>query len=187
MLADTFSRLWWMILLRGILAVLFGIAVLAKPGISLLSLSIVFGVFILADGCGNVVTAIGGRKEHDDWWVLLLAGLAGMALGLLTLVNPGITALALLFYIAVWAIAIGLLQLVTAFRIRKQIEGELWLGLGGLASVLFGMLLIARPGAGALAVLTLLGAYAIVFGVTLILLALKVRGFVKRAGTARRA
>jgi len=100
---------------------------------------------------------------------------------------PGLTALALLFYIAIWAIATGLLQIVAAIRLRKEIEGEFWMALGGLASVAFGMLLVARPGEGALAVLWLIAAYAIAFGVILIILALKARGFVKRIEAAATA
>jgi uncharacterized membrane protein HdeD (DUF308 family) len=119
--------------------------------------------------------------------VLLLAGVAGIALGVLTFFNPAITALALLFYIAVWAIATGLLEIVAAIRLRKEIEGELWLGLGGLASVLFGLLLIARPGQGALAVLWLIAAFALVFGSMLVVLALKARGFAKRVEAAATA
>lgn len=187
MLAKILSRFWWMILLRGVISVLFGIMVFAWPGISLVSLVLLFGAFALADGFGNAVTAIGGRHEHENWWVLLLAGLAGIALGVLTFFNPAVTALALLFYIAIWAIATGLLEIVAAIRLRKEIEGELWLGLGGLASVVFGMLLIARPGDGALAVLWLIAAYAIAFGVILIVLALKARGFAKRVEAAATA
>jgi uncharacterized membrane protein HdeD (DUF308 family) len=141
---------------------------------------LLFGAFALADGFGNLVTAIGGRREQEHWWALLLAGLAGIALGILTFFNPAVTALALLFYIAIWAIATGLLEIVVAIRIRKEIEGEFWMALGGLASVVFGMLLLARPGEGALAVLWLIAAYAVVFGATLIILAFKARGFAKR-------
>ncbi len=187
MFARVLSRFWWMILIRGVLSVLFGIMVFAWPGISLLSLVLLFGAFILADGFANVVTAIGGRHEHENWWVLLLGGLAAAALGVLTFFNPGLTALALLFYIAIWAIATGLLQIVAAIRLRKEIEGEFWMGLGGLASVVFGMLLVARPGEGALAVLWLIAAYAIAFGVILIILAFKARGFVKRIEAAATA
>jgi uncharacterized membrane protein HdeD (DUF308 family) len=115
---------------------------------------------------------------------MLLAGLAGVALGVLTFFNPAVTALALLFYIAIWAIATGLLQIVTAIRLRKEIEGELWLALGGAASVAFGLLLIARPGQGAMAVLWLIAAFAIAYGIILVILALKARGFAKRVEAA---
>lgn len=184
MFAQILSRYWWMILLRGIVAVLFGVMVFAQPGITLVSLVFVFACFAIFDGLTNVVTALGGRREHDHWWVLLLAGIAGMLIGILTFVSPGITALALLFYIALWAIATGLMQIVAAVRLRKEIEGEFWLGLAGAASVLFGLLLITRPAAGALAVLWLIGSYAVAYGVILLVLAFKARAFVKHARRA---
>jgi len=179
MFANILSRYWWMILLRGIVAILFGAMVFAQPGITLVSLVFVFACFAIFDGVTNIATALGGRQEHDHWWILLLAGIAGVMIGVLTFVSPQITALALLFYIAIWAVATGLMQIVAAVRLRKEIEGELWLGLAGLASVLFGTLLVAAPGAGALAVLWLIGSYAIVYGVILLILAMRARAFVK--------
>jgi len=129
----------------------------------------------MADGILGVWSAVAGRKEHEHWWVMLLGGLLGIAVGVLTFLAPGVTALVLLFYIAIWAIATGVLQLVIAVRLRKEIRGELLLVLGGLASVLFGILLVVRPEAGALAVLWLIATYAVFFGVLLVMLALKVR------------
>jgi uncharacterized membrane protein HdeD (DUF308 family) len=179
MLSTILARYWWMILLRGILAILFGLLVFAWPGITLLSLVFLFGFYALADGIANVVTAIGGRGEQEHWWVLLLLGVAGGALGILTFLNPGLTALALLFYIAVWAIVTGVLQIVAAVRLRREIEGEFWLALAGAASVGLGLLLLARPGEGALAVLWIIGFYAILFGVVLLILAFKARAFAR--------
>ncbi len=184
MLATILSHFWWMTLIRGVIAILFGIMLFAWPQMSLASLVLVFGAFALADGVANVVTAIGGREENETWWVLLLAGLAGIGVGALTFLNPGATALALLFYIAIWAIATGLLQIVAAVRLRKEIEGEFWLGLAGLASIVFGVLIAARPGEGALAVLWLIATYAIAYGVILIVLAFQARGFVNRVKAA---
>jgi uncharacterized membrane protein HdeD (DUF308 family) len=187
MFAKLLSRFWWMIMIRGVLAVAFGIILFAWPGVSLASLMLIFGIFALADGFGNVVNAIGGRREHENWWVLLVAGLAGMALGVLTLANPGGTALVILFYIAIWVIATGLLQIVTAIRLRKEIEGEFWMMLGGLVSVAVGIALVARPVEGVLAIIWLIAAYAIVFGALQIMLALKARGFAKRIKSATAA
>lgn len=180
MLADILSRYWWMTLLRGLLWILFGIVIFARPGISLLSLTLALGVVMFVDGIINTVNAFSGRKEQDDWWVLLLVGLAGIGIGVLTFYNPAATALAVVLYVAIWAIATGLLEIVAAVRLRKQIEGEFWLVLAGIASVAFGVLLAARPGVGALTILWLIGAYAIVFGVILLLLSFKVRSGVKR-------
>src|SRR5690349_2858782 len=179
MLADILSRYWWMTLLRGIFWILFGIVIFARPGISLLSLTFALGVVMFVDGIINAANAFSGRKEHDDWWVLLLVGLAGIGIGLLTFYNPAATALAVVLYVAIWAVATGLLEIVAAVRLRKQIEGEFWLALAGIASVAFGVLLAARPGVGALTILWLIGAYALAFGVILLLLAFKVRSGVK--------
>jgi len=187
MLADILSRYWWMTLLRGLFWILFGIVILASPGISLLTLTLALGIVMFVDGIINVVNAFSGRKEHDDWWVLLLVGLAGIGIGVLTFYNPAVTALAVVFYVAIWAVATGLLEIVAAVRLRKQIQGEVWLALAGIASVVFGVLLVARPGAGALTLLWLIAVYAIAFGVMLLLLAFKVRSGVKRVAGALRA
>ena len=187
MLADILSRYWWMTLLRGLFWILFGIVIFARPGISLVSLTLALGVVMFVDGVINTANAFSGRREHDDWWVLLLVGLAGIGVGVLTFYNPQATALAVVLYVAIWAIATGLLEIVAAVRLRKQIAGEFWLALAGIASVFFGVLLAARPGAGALTILWLIGAYAIAFGVILLFLAFKVRSGAKRISGALHA
>jgi uncharacterized membrane protein HdeD (DUF308 family) len=180
-LAGILFRNWWVLLLRGLAAIAFGALVWFQPGISLAALVLLFGAYSMADGILGVWTAIAGRKEHEHWWLLLLEGLLGIGVGVLTFLVPGITALALLFYIAVWAIATGVLEIVAAIRLRKEIEGEWLLILSGLASVVFGVLLMAQPGVGALAVLWLIATYAIVFGVLLVILAFKARSFLSEA------
>jgi len=184
MLADILSRYWWMTLLRGLFWILFGIILFARPGISLLSLTLALGVILFIDGVIEVANAVSGRKENDDWWILLLVGLTGIVIGVLTFYNPQVTALAVVYYVAIWAIATGLLEIVAAVRLRRQIEGEVWLVLAGIASVIFGGLLVARPGTGALTILWLIAAYAIVFGVMLLFLAFRVRSGVKRIAGA---
>jgi len=179
-LATILARNWWVLLLRGLAAIAFGLLAYFQPAVSLAALVLLFGAYSLADGVLGTWCAISGRRQHEHWWVLLLEGLVGVGIGALTLFAPGLTALALLFYIAIWAIATGVLEIVAAVRLRKEIEGEWLLVLGGLASVAFGALLIARPGAGALAVLWLIAAYAIAFGVILVVLAFQARGFSKR-------
>jgi uncharacterized membrane protein HdeD (DUF308 family) len=180
MFANVLSRYWWLTLIRGLLWVAFGILVFAQPGISLLALTALFAAFVLVDGIVNVVNAISGRKEQEHWWLLLLVGLAGIVVGMLAALNPALSALALLFYVAVWAVTTGVLEIVAAVRLRREIRGELWLILAGLISVAFGVFLLARPEAGILAVLWIVGAYGIVFGATLIVLSLKARGFVRQ-------
>jgi uncharacterized membrane protein HdeD (DUF308 family) len=184
MIGEILSRYWWMTVLRGVFWILFGIVILARPGISLLSLTIAFGIIMFADGVVNVAHAFSGRKVHEDWWVLLLVGLTGIGVGALTFYSPRATAIALVFYVAIWAIATGLLEITAAIRLRKQLAGEVWLILAGLASVIFGVLLIAQPAAGALTLLWLFAVYAIAFGVMLILLAFRVRRGLKHLAGA---
>jgi len=179
-LAAVLARNWWVLLLRGIVAILFGALTLASPGISLASLVLLFGAFCLADGLMAAWTALSNRKQKENGWLLLIGGLLGIGVGLLTIFQPSVTGLALLFYIAIWAIATGVVQVLTAIRLRQEIANEWMLILAGLASVALGALLMLRPGAGALAVLWLIGSYAIVFGLLLVVLALEVRSVSRR-------
>jgi len=181
-LSAILCRAWWMLLLRGVIAILFAIMCWTRPGISLAALMWVFAAYTLADGILSVVTAISGRKEHEFWWVLLIQGIIGVGVGLMTFAAPGVTALIFLFYIAIWAMTKGVLEIVAAIRLRKEIEGEWLLILGGLVSVLFGLALMAHPGAGALTMLWLVAAYAFIFGLILIVLAFRVRAFGKQLG-----
>ena len=166
--------------MRGLAALTFGILAWVLPGISLASLVLLFGAYSMADGILCLWTAFAGPKNHESWWLLLLIGLVGIGVGILTFAAPGVTALGLLIYVAAWAIATGVLAIVAAIRLRREIEGEWVLVLGGLASVVFGVLIMANPGAGALALLWLIGSYAIVFGVLLLVLAFKARSFVRK-------
>ena len=177
---DALSREWWGLLLRGLAAILFAVLTFTNPGISLAALVIVFGAYALVDGIVNVWMGFAERKEYDDWWVLLLMGLIGIGVGIITFMTPGMTALALLFFIAIWAIARGALEIVAAIRLRKEIKNEWLLVLAGVASIGFGAILMARPGAGALAVFWVFGIYALVLGIIFVTLAFKVRGFKKR-------
>jgi len=186
-LADILTRNWWVLLLRGLAAIAFGVMTWLMPSASLAVLVLLFAAFALVDGIFGVWLAIAGRKEHEDWWTMLLWGLVGIGAGVLTLLAPSITALALLFYIAIWAIATGVLQIAMAIRLRKEISGEWLLALAGLASVVFGVLLILQPGVGALAVLWLIASYAVIFGVLLVLLAFRARGFGRRLTNAQGA
>jgi len=178
-LAAILTRGWWRLLVRGLVAIAFGVFTWLRPGLSLAALVLVFGIYCTADGILGIWTAIAGRNDNDYWWVLLLAGIVGVGVGAVTFAAPGLTAVALLVYIAVWALVKGVLEIATAIRLRKEIKGEWLLVVGGAASVAFGALLLARPGAGVLAVLWLIAAYAVVFGVLLVLLAFRARRFVK--------
>lgn len=174
-LVDVLFRSWWVILLRGIIAIAFGVLSWVWPQISLATLILLFGIYAFADGVLGIWTAAATYKKNESWWVVLLWGLVGIGVGIITLLEPGITALALLFYIAIWAIATGILEIVAAIRLRVEVEGEWLLILSGIASAIFGIMLIAWPGAGALALIWLIGTYAILFGVLISVLAFRIR------------
>ena len=167
---------WWLLLLRGIAAIVFGVLAFAWPGLTLLTLIFLWGAYVLIDGIFALWNAIaGGSSVMGHRWWLAIVGVAGVLAGLLTFMMPGITALVLLFFIAVWSIVIGLMQIVGAFRLRKEIEGEWLLILSGAVSVLFGIVLLMQPGAGALALIWLIGSMSIVLGVIYVALALRLK------------
>jgi uncharacterized membrane protein HdeD (DUF308 family) len=171
---DTLSRNWWIVLLRGLAGICFGIITFIAPAISLAILVLVWGAYALADGILALVTAI-RRRGEDRWWLFFVEGLVGIAAGVLTLIWPGLTAIALLYLIAAWAIVTGALEIAAAIRLRKVIANEWLLGLSGIASLGFGILLILFPGAGALTVVIWIGAYALVFGALVVALAFRLR------------
>jgi uncharacterized membrane protein HdeD (DUF308 family) len=169
------SKHWWVFLVRGLVAILFGVVAFARPDLTLVSLVLLFGAWALVSGVFAIAGAFAARKLHPDWWMMLLTGLLGLAVGILTFYRPQITAISLLWYIAFWAIFTGIVEIVEAVRLRKEIRGEGWLMLAGAASVVFGVLVLFSPGAGALALLTVIAAYAIVFGVLLVIASLRLK------------
>jgi uncharacterized membrane protein HdeD (DUF308 family) len=172
---DSLSRNWWAVSLRGLAGILFGIITFFAPGISLAALVLLFGAYAFADGVLAIVSAV-RRRGADRWWLLLLEGLVGIAAGVLTFLWPGITALALLYVIAAWALVTGAFEIAAAIRLRKAITGEWLLALSGVFSIALGVLLVLFPGPGALAVVIWIGAYAFVFGALLFALGLRLRG-----------
>jgi uncharacterized membrane protein HdeD (DUF308 family) len=171
------TRNWWIVAVRGIAGILFGLLAFALPGLTLASLVFLFGAFALVDGTAALIAAIRGDPGTSGHrWLMLVIGAAGITAGVLTWINPAITALALLYAVATWAIVVGVIQVIAAFALRRQLSGELWLLLGGVASVVFGVVLLVEPGTGLLALAWLVGTYAIVFGVTHLALALRLRG-----------
>ncbi len=174
LLLHALAKNWWLLLLRGICAIVFGVLAFAWPGITLFTLVLFYGAYALVDGIFAIGAAIMGGAPGSRWW-LALVGLFGIAAGILTFAWPGLTALVLLFFIAGWAIAMGVFEIVGAIRLRKEIDNEWWLILGGIVSVLFGIVLLARPGAGALALIWVIGSFAILFGILNIAFALRLR------------
>jgi uncharacterized membrane protein HdeD (DUF308 family) len=175
-----FARNWWALALRGVVAVIFGILALVWPHQTLLALVILFGAFMLVDGVLTLASALAWRKWNPRWWAVALAGVAGIIVGVLTFVWPGMTGLALLYLIAAWAILTGILEIVAAIELRRVIEGEWLMVLSGILSVVLGVLLVAFPGAGALGLAWLIGIYAFVYGLLLIAFAFRLRGLHKR-------
>ncbi len=172
---------WWSLLLRGLAAVAFGILVIVFPGLAISTFVILFAAYALVDGVFTILAAVRNRQQ-SRWWVYLLEGIVSVIAGILALAYPGITALVMLYLIAFWAVMTGVLEVWAAIQLRKEIEGEFWLGLSGVLSILFGALLILFPGTGILTVLWLVAGYAIVFGAIMVILAFRLRGMQNQGG-----
>jgi uncharacterized membrane protein HdeD (DUF308 family) len=168
------ARYWWALALRGVFALLFGLLAFFMPGITLLTLVMLFGAYAFLDGIFDLVSAVRSPSHH---WALILEGIVGIAAGILTFVWPGITAMVLLYLIAFWAIFTGVLEIIAGVRLRQALTDEFWLILMGVLSLLFGLFILIFPGAGALAVVLWVGAYAFIFGIMLIALAFRLRHF----------
>ncbi|APE11361.1 HdeD family acid-resistance protein [Rhodococcus pyridinivorans] len=175
------KQIWWVVLLRGILAVLFGVVALVWPGITVWALVVVFAAYAIIDGIVLVVQSVRDKPEGWGWWLAM--GVVSVLAGLVALFWPGITALALLYVIAFYAILFGITGIVGGIRFRKVPEsGWVWSVLAGVVAVLFGIVLLIFPGEGILSLIVLLGIYAILFGVLLIILAFQARSAAKKAG-----
>jgi len=173
--AATLARNWWAIALRGVAGIIFGILAFVMPGMTLAVLVLLFGAYALVDGIFDIIASLSGHSGPQSWWMLLLEGLVGVAAGLVTFFMPGLTALTLVYVISAWAIITGVLEIVAAVRLRKVITNEWWLALGGVLSIVFGAFIAAAPGAGALALVFWIGAYALIFGVLLVGLGFRLR------------
>jgi uncharacterized membrane protein HdeD (DUF308 family) len=173
---EKISRNWWLYAVRGVVAVIFGVVAFARPEQALQALVLVFGAYALVDGIFAIFAGIAARGYFDRWWAVLLEGVAGVVIGLLTFFWPGITALVLLYFIAAWALITGIFEIVAAIQLRRVITGEWMLILGGLLSIVFGVLLFVFPVAGAVSVIWMIGIYAVVFGISEIIFAFRLRG-----------
>jgi uncharacterized membrane protein HdeD (DUF308 family) len=176
MLLETLKRHWWVPVIRGVAAIIFGILAFVYPGLTVAILVIFFGAWILVDGVFRVIGAIGGRATDPEWGWHLVIGILGILIGLLTFHAPGITALALVIYIAAWALMIGASEIAVAIKLRREIKGEWFLILMGVLSIVFAVMLLWNPIPGALALIWLIGAYAIAFGILGIIFGFRLRG-----------
>jgi uncharacterized membrane protein HdeD (DUF308 family) len=175
-MASDLARNWWLLALRGIAGILFGIVAFIWPESTLAALVLVFGAYVFVDGIFAVVAGIGMRRQLSLWWLVVVEGVIGIIMGVLTFRSPDTTALVLLLFIAAWSIVTGIFEIATAVRLRKLIANEWLLIVSGVVSIIFGALLIAQPGAGAISIVWLLGAYALLFGILTLMLALRLRG-----------
>ena len=180
-LLDALAEHWWLFLLRGIFGIVFGLMAMIWPGLTIITLTLLWGAYSLVDGAASLWAAVTGRSETRPRWWLAVVGVLGVAAGIIALLMPGFTAGVLLIFIAIWAILIGVFQIIGAIRLRKEIEGEWLLGLSGLAAIVFGVLFFVQPVAGALAVVWLISFFALFFGVNLVLFAFKLRNHGKHA------
>ncbi|HYZ86239.1 MAG TPA: HdeD family acid-resistance protein [Bryobacteraceae bacterium] len=178
------ARNWWSLVIRGLVGVLVGIITFISPVITLQALVLLFGAYALIDGVMNIVGATHAARAHQRWGVLLLQGIAGILAAVVTVLWPGITALALVLVIGSWAIVTGVLQVIAAIRLRRYISGEWLLALAGILSVIFGVLVMIAPLVGALVIAMWVGVYAFIFGAVLIGLGLRLRAHTRGFGGA---
>ena len=173
-LLNTLSRYWWLVLLRGIAFIAFGVLAFMWPGPTIALLVLLYGAFALVDGVLALAQAIMGGNVESRWWLALI-GVAGIAAGVITFMAPALAALWLLIFIACWAIVLGVFQIIGAIRLRKEIDNEWLLMMHGALAVLFGLMALFRPGAGALALIWLIASFALASGVVLIALAFRLK------------
>ncbi|HEX6902141.1 MAG TPA: HdeD family acid-resistance protein [Thermoanaerobaculia bacterium] len=177
---DLLSRSWWMLALRGVLALAFGILALIWPGLTLAALVALFAAYALISGVVSILGAIKNRKADREWWLILILGLVSVAAGVISIMQPALTALVLVLVMGANALVIGVLDIAVAIRLRKTIEGEWLLIAAGIASIIFGILVFLFPGAGALALVWLISAHVIATGILLLALAFRARGWGRR-------
>ncbi len=175
--AQVVLRNWWMVALRGVLAILFGLIALFFPRIALLAFVYVFAAYSIVDGLVAVIVSIRERESLSRWGWVLAEGILSVVAGVIAAVYPGLTALVLLYVVAAWAILTGITEIVAAFSIREQASREWALGAAGVLSIVFGIILFISPGAGLLALLWVVGLYAILFGILFLVRAFQLRSW----------
>ena len=173
------ARNWWSLVIRGVVAILVGIIAFAWPAITFGAVVLLFGAYAFVDGIFALIGAFRAVRAHERWGALVLEGIAGLVTAAVTIFWPGITALALVFIVAFWALVTGVLEISAAIRLREHVAGELLLALSGIASIIFGVIAALLPVLGALAIALIFGIYAVVFGVLLIALGFRLRSWTR--------
>ena len=171
----------WLIGLRGVLAIIFGVIAIIAPGVTATALVYLFAGYVLVDGVLTIAASIRNRETNDRWWVGLLEGLVSILAGVAAILMPGMAAVTLVLLIGIWAIITGVLEIIAAVRLRREIENEWALGLSGVVSVIAGVIMIVNPGVGALGIVWVIAGYAIFFGILMIALVVSAGRFAERA------
>jgi uncharacterized membrane protein HdeD (DUF308 family) len=177
------SRNWWLVALRGLLAILFGVGAFVWPALTWLVLILMFGMYAIVDGIFAMVSGMFQSRYSPRWWVFLVEGFISLIAGVIVLLQPGLAGITLVIVIAIWAVLTGLLEVIAAIRLRREIRNEWMLGFGGFLSVMLGLLMLLQPAAGGLVITLMVGAYALIFGMLLVALSLRLRSFNRRPGS----
>lgn len=185
MLMSVLARNWWAFVIRGVLAVLFGIVAFLLPGVTMLSLVLLFAAYAFTDGVFAIAAAVMAAKGHERWGLLILEGLVDIAAGVTAVMWPGLTVIVFVTLVAFWALLSGGLLLAASFKVDAD-HGRWWMALGAVVSILYGVALIIAPLVGAVVLTWWIGAYAIVFGITMLILAFRLRSKFEELKTAVR-
>jgi uncharacterized membrane protein HdeD (DUF308 family) len=169
------ARSWWLVVLRGMIAILFGLATFLWPSITWLALILLFGIYAIVDGIVAISAGVMGSKYSQRWWMFLLEGMIGLAAGIIAILRPGLTSIVLIAVIASWAILTGILEIAAAIRLRREITNEWMLAFAGFVSIVLGVLLFFQPATGGLVITLMIGAYALIFGIMLVVLGFRLR------------
>ncbi len=175
---------WWAWLIRGILAIIFGIIAFTQPTTTALALVYVFGIYAIAEGILNIWAALSGKADSRFWYIIW--GIISVIAGIIAFSNPILTGLTLVIVIGAWAIVTGIFEIIAGIKLRDEIEGEFWLILAGILSIIFGILIWRNVAVGALTIVWLIGIYAILFGITLVALSFKVKGIQDNVAALKR-
>lgn len=166
---------WWAVALRGVVAIVFGILAITLPGVTLAALILLWGVYAVADGVFAIISGVRAARRHERWGVLVVEGIAGIIAGVIAVFLPAAVAFVFVFLFALWAFVTGVIEIIEAIRLRREIQGEWLLALAGVLSVLLGIYVAAFPGLGLLGLIWTMGVYAILFGMALIALSVRLR------------
>lgn len=171
------TRNWWLVVFRGVLAILFGLTAFLWPDLTFLALVLMFGIYAIADGVFAMLTGVISSKYSPRWWVFLLEGVVSLAAGVIAILRPGLAGFVLIVVIAIWAILTGILEIAAAVRLRREITNEWMLAFAGFVSIVLGVLLFFQPATGGLVITLMIGAYALIFGIMLVILGFRLRKF----------